>query len=113
MREIKAYVRPERLEAVVRALHDGGIGHLVVTHVHSLGKQVDPATVRISMEAGTRYTEHAKIEFVCTAPEVDHFVILIREQARTGERGDGMIFVSPVERAVKIRTGVAGREALH
>lgn len=112
MREIKAYVRPERVEYVVRALHDAGVAHMAVTHVRSLGTLVDPEHVHVSMEAGTQYTEHAKIEFVCAEPEADELVARVRQQARTGAAGDGIIIVLEVQRAVKIRTGVEGRDAL-
>lgn len=61
---------------------------------------------------GTLYTENAKLEFVCSEPEVDGLVVIIKARARTGEPGDGIVFASPVDRAVKIRTGVEGREAL-
>ena len=112
MREIKVYLRREALEAVMRALRDAGVAHVVVNHVQSFGSGVDPQHWRLSMEAGGQYSEHAKLEFVCAEDEVDEFVRIIQQQGRTGTRGDGVIFVSPVERAVKIRTGVEGREAL-
>lgn len=70
----------------MRALHDRGVAHMLVTHVRSLGTLVDPAVARVSMEARTQFTEHAKIGFVCT-------------------------FVSAVEHVVKIRTGSEGRDA--
>jgi nitrogen regulatory protein PII len=92
MREIKVYLRSAALEPVMRALHDAGVAHIVVNHVQSYGSGVDPKHLRLSMEAGTQYTENAKMH--------------------TGAPGDGIIFVSPVERAFKIRTRTEGREAL-
>lgn len=112
MREIKVYVRRETLEPVLRALRDAGVAHVVVNHVQSFGSGIDPQHWRISMEAGTQYSEHAKMEFVCAEGEVDEFVRVIRQHAHTGAPGDGVIFVSPVDRAIKIRTGVEGRPAL-
>ena len=112
MNEVKAYVRRERVEGVVRALHDAGVAHMAVTHVESLGSLVDPAIVRVSMEAGTRYMEHAKIEFVCEARDTDRFIELIRGQAYTGERGDGIISVTPVDRVMRISTGEEAPDAL-
>ena len=70
MREIKVYLRRERVDAVVHALREAGIGHMTVTPVHTLGSLTDPAHVRISFETGTRYTEHAKLEFVCSELDV-------------------------------------------
>lgn len=112
MREIKAYLRPEKVEDVVRALRENGIDHLTISHVRSFGAGVDPHRERVSFEAGTTYTEKAKLEFVCSEPEVERLVPVIRAHAVTGEPGDGVVFVSPVDYALKIRTGVEGREAL-
>jgi nitrogen regulatory protein P-II 1 len=112
MKEIKAYLRKKRVDAVVHALREAGVTHMTITHVHTLGSLTDPVNVRISFETGTTYTEHAKLELVCSEPDVDMLIPLIEMNARTGEPGDGIIYVSPVERAVKIRTGLEGREAL-
>lgn len=112
MREVKAYLRKEKVDDVVRALRDHGIEHLTISHVRSFGTGVDPRHQRVSFEAGTTYTEKAKLEFVCSEPEVEHLVPVIRAHAITGEPGDGVIFVSPVDYALKIRTGAEGREAL-
>lgn len=112
MREIKAYIRTERVEEVVRGLHDAGVSHVELTHARSLGSGVDPQKRRMSLEAGEWYTENAKLEFVCNEPEVEKLLGIIATGARTGERGDGVVFVYPVERALKIRTGTEGPEAL-
>ena len=112
MKEIKLYLRKERVNAVVHALREAAVTHMTITHVHTLGNLTDPEHVRISFETGTTYTEHAKLELVCSEPDVDELIRVIAAIARTGDPGDGIIFVSPVERAVKIRTGVEGREAL-
>lgn len=112
MKEIKAYIRPERVEEVVRALQDADVPHLTVTHVRSLGSGVDPEHMRISLETGGWYTEKVKLEFVCAEPDVDGLIAAMVHAARTGEPGDGVVFVHPVDRAVKIRTGIEGRLAV-
>lgn len=112
MKELKVYCRRERVDDLVHALRAAGVGHMTVTHVHSIGSGIDPKRAGVSWETGTLYTENAKLEFVCAEAEVDELVAIIKTQARTGEPGDGIVFVSPVERAVKIRTGVEGRDAL-
>lgn len=112
MKEIKVYLRKNRVDAVVHALRDAGVRHMTITHVHTLGSLADPEHVRVSFETGTTYTEHAKLELVCAESDVDVLIPLIETTACTGEPGDGIIFVSPVERAVKIRTGIEGRETL-
>lgn len=112
MREIKAYVRPEKLDSVMRALRTAGVSHVVVNHVESHGSGVDPGHWRISMEAGSQYTKNAKIEFVCPEDKVDKLVGVIEQHARTGDPGDGIVFVFTVDRAVKIRSGTEGSAAL-
>lgn len=112
MKEIKAYCRKEKVAEVVQALRDARVPRMTITHVHSLGRGVDPKRFGVSWETGTFYTEHAKLELVCAEPEVDALVAIIQSRARTGEPGDGIVLVSQVDRAVKIRTGVEGREAL-
>lgn len=112
MRQIKAYMRPEKVEDVVRALHEAGVPHMTVIHVRSFGSGVDPDDRQISLEAGEWYTEKAKLEFVCSEGDVDMLMSIIEVNARTGQPGDGVVFVTPVERALKIRTGVEGKESL-
>jgi nitrogen regulatory protein P-II 1 len=112
MKELKVYCRRERVDDLVHALRRAGVPRMTVTHVRSLGTGVDPKHAGISWEAGTLYTEKAKLEFVCSEPEVDRLIGVILAQARTGEPGDGIVFASPVDRAVKILSGAEGRDAL-
>lgn len=112
MREVKAYLRREMLEPVMRALHDAGVSHVVVSDVRSFGSGIDPRRWRLSMDAGSQYSEHVKLEFVCADEMVDRHMAVIRTKACTGAPGDGVIFVSPVDRALKIRTAAEGPEAL-
>lgn len=115
MREIKAYIRPEKLDDVLHALYRAGVGHVTVTHVGSLGRPgvgIDPKHWELSVEAGARYTEMVKLEIVCAGPEVNRLLNLLREHGRTGQPGDGIVFVTPVDRAVKVRTGEEGSHTL-
>ncbi len=112
MRELKVFLRRDVLEAVMHTLHDAGVNHVVVSHVQSFGSGVDPKHWRLSMDAGGQYTDHAKLEFVCAETDVDRLAALVRAKAHTGEPGDGIIFISAVERAIKIRTGAEDRNAL-
>lgn len=112
MRELKAYLRRSMLESVIHALRDTGVQGIVVTDVHSFGSDMDPRHWRLSMDAGGQYTDHVKLEIVCAAEDVDRLAALILAKAHTGAAGDGIIFVSPVERAIKIRTGTEGRDAI-
>lgn len=64
MREVKAYLRQNMLESVMRAVHDAGVTHVVVSDARSFGSGVDPKKWRLSMDAGAQYTDNAKLEFV-------------------------------------------------
>lgn len=112
MKRIEAIVRTERVGAVVAALREAGIPRLTVSHVHAIGSGIDPEHYRLSFEEGAAYTEKAKILLVCPADAVGSAVEAIREEGRTGHRGDGVVFVSEVERVVKIRTGAEDALAL-
>ncbi len=112
MKRIEAIVRVERVAPVVAALREAGVPRLTVSHVHALGSGVDPEDYRLSFEDEAAYTEKAKILLVCPAERVDRVVEVVRRDGRTGHRGDGVVFVSDVERVVKIRTGVEDALAL-
>lgn len=112
MKKVEAILRLERLEPVVEAVRRAGVPRLTVSHVHALGSGVDPEHYRLSFEEGGAYTEKAQILLVCPEDAVERVVEAIRREGRTGHRGDGVIFVSAVERAVKIRTGAEDTKAL-
>lgn len=105
MKEVKIVLRTDRVDRVVRALTGADLPRFHVSHVHVLGAGVDPEDAHVSMEEGSTYTEKARIELFCRADDVDRVVGLVREHAATGERGDGVIAVTPLERIVSIRTG--------
>jgi len=112
MQEIKAFLRMERAQSVVVALRNAGVPRLTLSHMHSLGSGVDPEHYRLSFEEGSAFTEKVRLELVCRAQDVDRFVEIILREARTGHRGDGVVFISGVDRAVKIRNGDEGVLAL-
>lgn len=112
MRELKVFLRRDMLESVLRALHDAGVSHMAVSQVHSFGNTVDPNHWRISMDAGGQYTDHVKLEFVCAAEDAERLAMLVTDRSRTGVQGDGIIFISTVDRVIRIRTGAEDREAL-
>lgn len=103
MKLLRIICRDDRVDAVVRALRTAGAPRLFIDHVHSIGSGVDPEHYRFG--DGGAYTRKAKIEVVCRADDLAELVRAVREHARTGNRGDGVILVSDVERVVKIRTG--------
>ncbi len=113
MKEIKAYIRCSKVEQVIKALRTIGIENLTVVDVMALGKgMVDLEKYKYSIECVEKYSDVAKIEIVCPDEIVPSAVQVIRKQAYTGERGDGLIIVSNVEQTLKIRSGARGVSAL-
>jgi nitrogen regulatory protein PII len=105
VKEVTIVIRKDRVDPVVHALAAVDLPRFHVSHVHAVGAGIDPDEARFSMEEGTRYTEKAKIEVFCRQEDVETVVGLVREHAATGQRGDGLITVTPLERIVSVRTG--------
>ncbi len=108
MKAVKAYIRCIKAEEVLEALEDAGIMDVTLIDVMGTGHLADPNMSKYSVKCVKKYSEVAKLEVVCSSAEVHKAVEAIRKAAFTGMPGDGMIFVSPVEMTVKIRTGVVG-----
>ena len=114
MKEIKAYIRPVKLAEVLHHLEAAGARDISVIRVEGIGSLADPRRDRkrwVRRRPET-YSDVLKVEIVCRDGEADELVRILREHAHTGARGDGRIFVSSVERAVNIRTGTEGEDAL-
>lgn len=112
MVEVRAIVRLEMLDRVVRSLKESGIPRLTVVRVHAIGAGVDPASVKFSLEEGSAYMDKALVQFICGGDRCAVYAELIARTARTGRRGDGIVSVHPVFGVTKIRTGVSGLAAL-
>ncbi|WP_418791381.1 P-II family nitrogen regulator [Phosphitispora sp. TUW77] len=112
MKKIEAVIRPSKLDDIKEALGKFGIHGMTVTEVIGCGLQKGKKEVY----RGTEYTidllPKIKVEVVIRDKWVDEVVRIIINIARTGEIGDGKIFVYPVENAVRIRTGEGGEEAI-
>lgn len=112
MKEIKAYIRCAKAEEVVHALEDAGVPGFTIISVTGFKGASAPEKEQWSIEYAEKCAAVAKLELVCNDGEADGFVGIIKEKAYTGHSGDGMIFVTEVDRAVKIRTGDEGEAAL-
>lgn len=112
MVEVRAVVRLEMLERVVRCLKESGVPRLTVSRVHAIGAGVDPASVKLSLEEGSEYSDKALVLFICGSEQSETYAELIGRVARTGRRGDGIVSVHPVLAVTKIRTGECGVQAL-
>ncbi|MFV1980401.1 MAG: P-II family nitrogen regulator, partial [Rhodothermia bacterium] len=84
------------------------IDGMTLIDVMGLGLLADPRSSKYSMACVERYSDVAKLEVVCQDQQVHEIVQTIRKAAFTGLKGDGIIFVSPVEMAIKVRTGAVG-----
>ena len=105
MKMVVAIVRPERLQCVKDALRDHGINGMTITHVTGRGEQMGLKFTNRVGEFIVDEIEKVKIETVVEDSQADGVVTAIQRVANTGNPGDGRIFVIPVERSIKIRTG--------
>jgi len=112
MKEVKAFVRVERVDPIIHALKKIGIQHLSVTHVQAIGSSIDTTDARISVELASRYENMVKLEIVCHEDRAEELVSIIEREGHTGRPGDGIIYVSSVDMAVKIRTGERDTDAI-
>ena len=112
MKLVMAIVKPFKLDDVRDALTELGIQGLTVSEVKGFGRQKGQTEIYRGAEYLVSFLPKVKIEVVVDDQIVERTVEAIRKAASTGKIGDGKIFVSPVETALRIRTGEAGNEAL-
>jgi len=105
MKKIEAIIRPFKLEDVKLALVNAGIVGMTVSEVRGFGRQKGQVERYRGSEFTVEFLQKLKLEIVVDDARVDTVVNAIQEAARTGEIGDGKIFISPVESVVRIRTG--------
>ncbi len=103
MKEIKAYIRPEKIDDVVHALEAIGLRDMTIIDVAALGNLRDPEHFRYSIEFVEQYSKMAKLELVVDDDWCQPIVTTILRSAHTGLPGDGVVFVSPVLEAYRIR----------
>jgi len=112
MTKIDAIIRPSRLDEVKDALKEFDIHGMTVTHVVGCGLQQGKTEIYRGNEYTINLIPKIKIEIVIRDKYVDQVVELIAKAARTGEIGDGKIFVYPIQNAVRIRTNEHGEIAI-
>ena len=112
MQKVEAIIRPEKLEIVKTALEDLDHAGMTLTEVRGHGKQRGVTEQWRGRSFAVEYLTKVKIELVVKDEDVDPIIERIVDAARTGEIGDGKIFVSPVIGAVRIRTGESDETAL-
>ncbi|PJN95134.1 transcriptional regulator [Amaricoccus sp. HAR-UPW-R2A-40] len=112
MKKIEAIIKPFKLDEVKEALQEIGIQGLSVTEAKGFGRQKGHTELYRGAEYVVDFLPKVKIEVVLADEQVDAALEAIISAAKTGKIGDGKIFVSPVEQAIRIRTGEEGNDAL-
>ena len=112
MKKVEAYIKPFKLDEVKEALMEIDVGGMSVTEVKGFGRQKGHTELYRGSEYQVDFLPKIKIEIVVKDSDLDRVVDAIVSAAKTGQIGDGKIFVSGVEEAVRIRTGESGEEVL-
>lgn len=112
MRKIEAIIKPYKLDDVRKAVLELGISGMTVSEVKGFGRHKGHKEVYRGAEYPVDFTPKIKVEIITPSEMVYSVVDAIKENARTGEAGDGKIFILPLERAIRIRTGEDDEEVL-
>ena len=112
MKKVEAIIRPERLQQVQDALDALGVSGLTVTEVVGCGRQKGYTEQYRGARANISLLHKIKVEAVVPSDVVEPAVDAIVSGARTGEEGDGRVFVIPIEESVRIRTGERGEDSV-
>ncbi|PZO15363.1 MAG: transcriptional regulator [Leptolyngbya foveolarum] len=112
MKRVEAIIRPFKLDEVKIALVNAGIVGMTVSEVRGFGRQKGQTERYRGSEYTVEFLQKLKLEIVVEDTQTDMVVSKILEAARTGEIGDGKIFISPVDEIVRIRTGEKNLEAV-
>ena len=112
MKKIEAVIKPFKLDEAKEALQDAGVQGLSVIEAKGFGRQKGHTELYRGAEYVVDFLPKVKIEVVVADDQVEQVVEAIIDAAKTGKIGDGKIFVSSVEQAIRIRTGEEGNEAL-
>ncbi len=112
MKRVEAIIRPFKLDEVKIALVNAGIVGMTVSEVRGFGRQKGQTERYRGSEYTVEFLQKLKIEIVIEDDQVDMVVDRIVNAARTGEIGDGKIFIAPVDQIVRIRTGEKNQEAI-
>ncbi len=112
MKKIEAIIKPFKLDDVREALADIDITGMTVSEVKGFGRQKGHTELYRGAEYMVDFLPKVKIELVVRTEDVDRCIEAIMNTAQTGKIGDGKIFVSPVERVIRIRTGEEDNEAI-
>jgi nitrogen regulatory protein P-II 1 len=112
MKKVEAIIKPFKLDDVKDAVLKLGVSGITITEVKGFGRQKGHKEIYRGAEYVVDFLPKIKLEVVVATDIVSRVVEVIKEHAYTGEIGDGKIFIMPVEKAVRIRTGEEDRDAI-
>lgn len=112
MKQVTAIIKPFKLDEVRESLAEVGVSGLTVTEVKGFGRQKGHTELYRGAEYVVDFLPKIRVEMVVADDRVEGVIDAIVKAARTGKIGDGKIFVSPVEQAIRIRTSESGDAAL-
>ena len=112
MKKIEAVIKPFKLDEVKEALHEIGLQGITVTEAKGFGRQKGHTELYRGAEYVVDFLPKVKIELVVDNELVERAIEAIQQAAHTGRIGDGKIFVSTIEEAIRIRTGERGTDAI-
>ena len=112
MKRIEAIIKPFKFEEVKEALAKAGVAGMTVTDVKGYGRQQGHSELYRGAVCVVDFLPKIKIGLAVADKDVDYIISVILESAKTGNIGDGKIFVSPIEKIIRIRTGEQDEEAI-
>jgi nitrogen regulatory protein P-II 1 len=112
VKKIEAVIKPFKLDEVKEALHEVGVSGITVTEAKGFGRQKGHTELYRGAEYVVDFLPKVRLEVVVDDDQVERVVEAIANAARTGRIGDGKIFVSPIESAMRIRTGERDSDAI-
>jgi nitrogen regulatory protein P-II 1 len=112
MKKIEAVIRPHKLDDVREALSEIGVRGMTILEVKGFGRQKGHTEVYRGSEYSIDFIPKIKLELILRDDLIQKVTDLILQHAKTGQVGDGKIFILPVEEAIRVRTGESGDAAL-
>lgn len=112
MKKVEAIIKPFKLDDVREALSEIGIAGMTTTEVKGFGRQKGHTELYRGAEYVVDFLPKVKIEVVVAEEQIEACIDAIMQASRTGKIGDGKIFITPVEKVVRIRTGEQDQDAL-
>jgi nitrogen regulatory protein P-II 1 len=112
VKKIEAIIKPFKLDEIKKGLNELGVQGMTVTEVKGFGRQKGHLEFYRGMEYDINFVPKLKIEVVLPDEMANKAISVIQEKAKTGEIGDGKIFVYPIENIIRIRTGESGEAAV-